>query len=495
MLKSKSDVYRRLSKSLNRVGKIPILTLMNSISNLKKQTVFFQTMLSNANFGFDAPVGTPGTTDTTTLWGNASSKIKSGVEMFNHAFSLSADIIWGPVLTSAPSKNPKYATQFSVTDNLVFINSYPDTTLPNRQIIFVSIAGTNMASYDGWFNEDFNVDQVALDLPNTSALNPKVYQGGHEDLMTFVELEDPTSKKKMMEAISAEVNKQTQNGNTVEIIVSGHSLGGGLSPVFSAYIGTDATIKANKNVAVNCFTFAGPTSGNQDFIAFLSQESIGLYPIVNGNDVVPKAWQLSEMSSIYSMFDSADHFKGFEGCDVLRPAENKVIASDYIVKGISEWAISLVNGLETPYATVPQSDMDLFYGTGNKMPYEFVKKTIPLCVGLEFIVTKIYKDQSSGSLYSKLQTIYQFGSGTSNALSKAEISNLLKFLIQLDRQHVAEYIDYIFPNNKELNKYLKSFSKSDSTKDELADEKFNESFNGATVLNKVLKYIESVSVA
>lgn len=468
---------------------------MSQPINVKKQSIFFFAMTANANFGYDAPEGTPKNFVPDTLWGNAQTKVEAAIDKYNTSFSSNAQKIWGPVLVNATSKDPKYKDEFSVTDNLIYAVTLPDPTLPNHQLIVVSIAGTNVLSFDGWYKEDFNVEQVDLNVPNTTALAPKVYKGGNDVLTTYQTLKDvlieDADKQELIGAVIAAAKSFEQEGKTVEVIVTGHSLGGGLTPVFGAYIGSNTTLRSVSNLTVNCYPFAGPTAGNQDFLDFLTDQKIGLFPTVNFNDVVPKAWLVDDLNSLFQLYSSDETFKGFESC-----AKKDVLNDEYIVRGISLWAKSLVDKQATPYVTAPAEAIDLFYGTGNDMKKARTKKGIGVCLSLSIAVNAIYLDRiNKNNLFDKLQKIYHFGTSSQDELKKPEIENFLSFMLQAGRQHVIEYIDHMFPDNEDINTYLRDFSKQKLTKIEQLDMKFNEKLNGGHLLELVLAYIDSLTTA
>jgi hypothetical protein len=99
---------------------------------------------------------------------------------------------------------------------------------------------------------------------------------------------------------------------SVDVIVTGHSKGGGLASTVALWLeqtrgkgahdpkGWDPDLQAT----VHCYSYAGPTAGNAAF-ATLSNEKIGAHchRIANTRDVVPHAWARTDLEKIPSLYD------------------------------------------------------------------------------------------------------------------------------------------------------------------------------------------------
>jgi hypothetical protein len=100
----------------------------------------------------------------------------------------------------------------------------------------------------------------------------------------------------------------------VDVVVTGHSKGGGLASTLALWLadiqGGDAAAEfrwdERRNATVRCFSFAGPTAGNQAF-AEHSNDVIGTncHRIVNPLDVVPRAWETAGLAAIPTLYDKA----------------------------------------------------------------------------------------------------------------------------------------------------------------------------------------------
>jgi hypothetical protein len=98
----------------------------------------------------------------------------------------------------------------------------------------------------------------------------------------------------------------------VEIVVTGHSKGGGLATTFALWLAETQGAAAaeidrwdpDERAIVHCWSFAGPTAGNAAF-ATRSNGKIGdrCHRIVNDFDIVPHAWAVDAIGAIPTLYD------------------------------------------------------------------------------------------------------------------------------------------------------------------------------------------------
>ena len=200
---------------------------------------------------------------------------------------------WKPMVTIGTSG------VFNYVNNLIYLAKGIDPT-NDKTIYVVSIAGTNGVSRYDW-SEDFKVaTQVGWktkDDPKQIALG--TWNGWFDISDMKNEHQEPLFKY-----LENHVGSSPDNH---EIIVTGHSLGGTLAPVYALSLK-----ERNPNWNISFYAFAGATPGNQAFADYTSQ-ILGenqMYSFWNQMDIVPHAWDQSHMDDLKSIYVScigSDH--------------------------------------------------------------------------------------------------------------------------------------------------------------------------------------------
>ena len=100
-------------------------------------------------------------------------------------------------------------------------------------------------------------------------------------------------------------------GNDVEVVVTGHSKGGGLASTVALWLAETqggAVPEAERwdpddRATIHCYSYAGPTAGNAAF-AERSNERIGAncHRIMNKLDIVPHAWAVGDLGLIAKLY-------------------------------------------------------------------------------------------------------------------------------------------------------------------------------------------------
>ncbi len=198
------------------------------------------------------------------------------------------DVVWGPVVYER-GRHPKYAT------NAMYVAQ-------NGNQYIVAIAGTNPSSFYDWFLEDFNVIRKVSwhygDIPGS--LKPKISKG------TSIGLNNLLQNMKSSDQLLLQFLKETvtNSDDEIEIIFTGHSLGGALSPALAlAVLDQKSKWAGEKPFKISVYPSAGPTPGNRDFSTYYdSRLGNSTTRIWNEIDIVPHGWNekmLSEIPSLY----------------------------------------------------------------------------------------------------------------------------------------------------------------------------------------------------
>ncbi|ARV14691.1 lipase family protein [Polaribacter sp. SA4-12] len=205
-------------------------------------------------------------------------------------------IVWGPQVATGLK---------GISKNSMFIaNSVDD---PTKYII--AIAGTNPKSLYDWKVEDCAVEADEMVAWNKITLNKdstnygKISKGTYSGINILFNMKDTSTGKSFIEFISPLLNQKNS------IKVTGHSLGGALSPSIALYINDEfsnpASINYNPNYAsnVSCMSTAGPTPGDAVFAEhyneIMATDSVRFW---NTSDIVPHAWKDSLLKKIPSIY-------------------------------------------------------------------------------------------------------------------------------------------------------------------------------------------------
>jgi hypothetical protein len=196
--------------------------------------------------------------------------------------------IWGPAVYVNDNDN--------VADNAMYAAQNQSTN-----DIVVGIAGTNKVSkFD--ITEDVDVG-TTVQFPSAPA-GAWVAQGTWDGVGILENMVDPTSGETLVSFLNG---LAPTNAN---LIFSGHSLGGALTPVFALDLLVNHQLATSNFSNVYTFPTAGPTPGNAAFASFYGMK----FPAVTGSDwhvwnqnvwntidAVPHAWSLlNDLPSLYA---------------------------------------------------------------------------------------------------------------------------------------------------------------------------------------------------
>ncbi|BFM16652.1 hypothetical protein R50073_28350 [Maricurvus nonylphenolicus] len=165
-------------------------------------------------------------------------------------------LVWGPVIEGEG-------------DNLMYV-----ARRDNQYAIVLRGTVGDLGSF--W--EDVPTGQVAFSYAGPEA---KVSSHFDDALQALLKGADHESGQRLSVFLA-----QTLHANS-ELFVTGHSQGGGLTPMLVAWALSERTVWPQAT-QVNCqgYAFAPPTSGNTDFARWIAAHAIS-YQVINPLDVVP----------------------------------------------------------------------------------------------------------------------------------------------------------------------------------------------------------------
>lgn len=204
------------------------------------------------------------------------------------------ELAWGPAVY--------HFSLGKLDDNMMY--AVRDKSDPAHVVVVVR--GTNPDSVLDWLVEDFDVvDQVPWPGGEAPAgtKTSKAISEGLQILRSMTPEAGPAPGEMVTDFLQSEVNKYPQG---LRLDVTGHSLGGALSPALALLLSETLTGK----VQISVLPLAGPTPGNAEFAAYyynaLGSSTQRLW---NPFDVVPLAWNhetMGKMEDLYEPFTRAE---------------------------------------------------------------------------------------------------------------------------------------------------------------------------------------------
>ncbi len=309
--------------------------------------------------------------------------------------------VWGPFVYLARTPFNKYAT------NAIYVAQQG-----NKYVI--GVAGTNPKSLQNWLIEDLYVAVLAdwADYAeNEPQFRPKISMGTKIGLDNLLR-PHPGSSTTIVDFLTDLLKEADEN---IEILLTGASLGGALSPVLAlALHEKKSTWDPNNRARLKVVTFAGPTPGNYYF-AERYRLKLGntTTRIWNSLDIVPHAWNPELLSQIPSLY------------------EPQIPSNPLIEKFVN---IGKLLSIGRYYTHLERLTPPL---EGTLRPIEQTPETsskqVELDVQLSALKSALAKENVS--------------------VSDIDINGLLQFLAQAKQQHIDAYFDLLnFPS--EVTKFL-----------------------------------------
>ncbi len=212
-------------------------------------------------------------------------------------------VVWGPTIYTFPLG--------ILQDNLMFLAQ--QISQPDNYI--VAVRGTNGISMLDWVKEDFEVwEKVDWKIPKGVSYEgtPEISKATDNGIDALLNKMNPLNDKipgypdniTTFLAKIAEVKK-------INLKFTGHSLGGALAPTLALWFKQSQNIAGDwdpsGNATVSTIPFAGATAGNGDFSNFFNHQLGDKCQRIHCNqDIVPHAWQTSDLKELPNLYSSAD---------------------------------------------------------------------------------------------------------------------------------------------------------------------------------------------
>ena len=269
------------------------------------QQVFCLNMLSNIS-GMYNFIDKDSLQDTTTYAVNTVLADTNTIKLIGHWKP-----VWGPVVIS----NDKDSKLKPVAVNTMFIAKNTDS--PGLYVI--AIAGTNPSSWTAWIDEDASVDSViswqnALMLNHTFISGKEIQtdtafvsKGTYTGLAKLLSMKDKNRNNITAVQYLQSIGNSNNQGTPVTLWVTGHSLGGALSPAMALYLNDTKSRWASHDTAfsIHCLAVAGATPGDSAFSVYYSSKlGANTIRVWNAHDVVPHGYDtamINKIRNIYSL--------------------------------------------------------------------------------------------------------------------------------------------------------------------------------------------------
>lgn len=208
-------------------------------------------------------------------------------------------LVWGPkVYEHKPGL-------FGVADNAMYVAQ----RLSDPKQFVVAISGTNPISKYGWQTEDGDITPPVAWPYQTSVGTGKITNGTSVGMNVLLnELKDDG-----LSLFKYLANQVANCRDPLTVTVTGHSLGGALSPVTALALLDSQGVSLDKSNGwdpqsksqISVMPTAGPTPGDEEWRDYYDRR-LGAKTdrVWNKIDIVPHAWQISMMNEILSIYES-----------------------------------------------------------------------------------------------------------------------------------------------------------------------------------------------
>jgi len=140
--------------------------------------------------------------------------------------------------------------------------------------------------FNNWLDDVSGLILVPWLYPQSAGAN--ISSGMNAALALVIGLTDPVTDLSLLDYLRGVAGR---SGGAIELAVTGHSLGGALTPLAAAWLADQLPNVPVVEATIAPFTFAAPTVGDAKFSAlFNGLFSARAYGCVNTQDVVPMAW-------------------------------------------------------------------------------------------------------------------------------------------------------------------------------------------------------------
>lgn len=301
--------------------------------------------------------------------------------------------------------------------------------------LIIGVAGTNFINQYDWFTEDLETETL-VPWNNGIILKHNLdteRDKGYISTGTSIALKN-TWNLRDKRFIGIKLDhwlKEYLNGNTTikTVSVTGHSLGGAISPVLAQALSDHRNLwNPDSDIKISSYIFAGPTPGDSDFVGFMESGDVTLHSMYNKKDVVPHAWNPEMIAQIYDLFEPyLPNAKVGHGAIVnavigwIKAKSQKALKDGHLY---TRWSHEQTFEAKVPVKGKSISDKDL---------RKFV----------DALVIDMAECKESRESLCRVCAIASVGVPVQIIELKPYLEYFAKFLFVLGGEHVEAYFDYI----------------------------------------------------
>lgn len=208
-------------------------------------------------------------------------------------------LVWGPKVYEHKGKK-----LFNVADNAMYVAQ----SLSHPEQFVVAISGTNPISEYGWKIEDGDISPPVAWPYQTSVPTGHITHGTSVGMNVLLnELKDDG-----LSLFKYLANQVADNPDSLTVTVTGHSLGGALSPVTALALLDSQGVSLDESNGwdpqsksqISVMPTAGPAPGDEEWRDYYDGK-LGdrTNRVWNKIDIVPHAWQISMLNEIPSIYE------------------------------------------------------------------------------------------------------------------------------------------------------------------------------------------------
>ncbi|GAB4193492.1 MAG: hypothetical protein Tsb002_24000 [Wenzhouxiangellaceae bacterium] len=358
-------------------------------------------------------------------------------------------LVWGPAVYQVSSS--------TVADNAMYVAQ--NKNQPNEFV--VAISGTNPISAYGWIVEDIEINPpVTWPYGDASpSVKGEITQGTNVGLNVLLNILN-SGGQSLSEYLASQVSASP---SALSITVTGHSLGGALSPATAlALLDTQGIPLGQANgwdpdskSSISVTPTAGPTPGNKTWRDYYDGRlGAATDRLWNAIDIVPHAWQISMLDQIPTIYEPTIPQNQFVSTLVSLAKLNSLAAGN--LEQIRPDVAGLPGTVDTSI-TISVQNLIVIIETlqVNKLIYKLAAK-LSLSPDELALITAVIDDYikhlnsqpgsalvTAPAALSKLQTKNTSALESTSSTLYSSLITFIDFLIQAAHQHTVAYAELL----------------------------------------------------